>query len=185
MSATDKGASDSGIAKAGLDALLDPFSQNLAEDAPPCPLESQAASSATATGAAEASPFDVQVDAVMDAPGGDAIIEQCAQLVVRMRRMLLAGLHVRAVHDADAQWLIEQLVVGLAPTQDADLAGWLEAVHQMQTEPCATLPLLGSPSGTALRYTAYLSVPTWAELEELAQRVAALARQLPPPHPPA
>jgi hypothetical protein len=96
--------------------------------------------------------------------------------------MLLAALQAHAVCDDEAQRLVEQLVIGLPATQDADLSGWLVTVAQIATQARSQPPPLGAPSGDRLRHSTYLVAPTWAELEELEQRVAALARQLPRPY---
>lgn len=180
MSATDQGAPEAGVVDPGSGARSDSFSQNL--DTPAAP----------PTGTPDVSPVNFPAwelslppgeEVGVDSRSGDVLIERCAQLVVRTRRMLLSALQARSLYAEDAQWLVERLVVGLAAADDVNLAGWLATVARTEARASSPAPLLGSPSGDPLRHTTYLQAPTGAELEELEVRLTALARQLPRPHP--
>ena len=109
------------------------------------------------------------------------LIERCAHLVVRTRRMLLSAVQAQSICAEDAQALVAQLVTGLPTAADADVAAWVAQVKQITAQTAGQEPPLGSATGDRLRQPAYLRAPTLRELEELELRVAALARQLPRP----
>jgi hypothetical protein len=98
--------------------------------------------------------------------GVEAGLAMCARLVIRARRLLLTGLTAVPLDDANAQWLVEQLSVGLPPAEDADLRGWLAVLRQVH---------LDQPP--AHHAGELLPAPTGAELAELGQRLAELERR--------
>jgi hypothetical protein len=172
MSATETGAPNAGGIDPGSDAPTATFSQNMPDAAPASP--HSGSSSDPSSGFLTSD---------------DALLHYARQLL-RTRRLLLNGLQRRNLHAADAQWLVERLMAGLAERPDTTpddlpeaahfhaVAGWSAAVHQMQLQPHRSCAPLGAPAEDGLRGPA-LPIPTWAELEQLRQRVAALARRLP------